>query len=163
MDNLCLKCSNYHPRDIFNLDETALFWKLQPDCSLVTKQTSGGKKSKDRITVALCTNGDGLEKLYPWIIGRLKNPRCFKHVNRNNLRITYRNNKSKWMTGIICEEWLHWFNNLMARRKVLLLLNNFSGHELVVEKVRGLDGLRNVKIRWLLVWTTIWQYSILSW
>ena len=51
------------------------------------------------------------------------------------------------MTGIICEEWLHWFNNLIARRKVLLLLDNFSSHELRVEKVRGLDGLRNVKIR----------------
>ena len=45
------------------MDETGLFWKLQPDRSLATKQTSGGKKSKDRITVALCTNGDGSEKL----------------------------------------------------------------------------------------------------
>ena len=45
------------------MDETGLFWKLQPDCSLVTEQTSGGKKSKDRITVALCTNRDGSEKL----------------------------------------------------------------------------------------------------
>ena len=64
MDDLRLEYSNYHPHDIFNLDETALFWKLQPDRSLATKQTSGGKKSKDRITVALCTNKDGLEKLY---------------------------------------------------------------------------------------------------
>ncbi len=50
------------------------------------------------------------------------------------------------MIGKIFEEWLHWFDNLMARRKVLLLLNNFSSHELRVEKVRGLDGLQNVKI-----------------
>jgi hypothetical protein len=107
MNNLRLECSNYHPRDIFNMDETGLFWKLQPDRSLATKQTSGGKKSKDRITIALCANGDGSEKLNPWIIGRSKNPRCFKHINRKNLRIIYRHNKSKWMTGIICEEWLH--------------------------------------------------------
>ena len=147
MNNLRFECLNYHPRDIFNMDETGLFWKLQPDRSLATEQTSGGKKSKDRITAALCTNGDGSEKLNPWIIGRSKNPRCFKHVNRNNLRIIYRNNKSKWMTGKICEEWLRWFDNLMAGRKVLLLLDNFSGHELGVEKVGGLDGLRNVNIR----------------
>jgi DDE superfamily endonuclease len=140
------------------MDETGLFWKLQPDRSLATKQTSGGKKSKDRITVALCTNGDGSEKLHPWIIGRSKNPRCFKHVNRKNLRIIYCYNKSKWMTGIICEEWLQWFDRLMAGRKVLLLLDNFSGHELGVEKVGGLDGLRNVKIRWLPPNTTShWQ------
>ena len=46
------------------MDETALFWKLQPDRSLATEQTRGGKKSKDRITIALCTNRDSLEKLY---------------------------------------------------------------------------------------------------
>jgi hypothetical protein len=53
------------------------------------------------------------------------------------------------MTGIICEEWLRWFARLMAGRKVLLLLDNFSGYKLRVDKVGGLDGLRNVKIRWL--------------
>jgi hypothetical protein len=51
------------------------------------------------------------------------------------------------MTGIICEEWLQWFNRLIARRKVLLLLDNFSSHKLGVEKVGGLDSLCNVKIR----------------
>jgi DDE superfamily endonuclease len=62
------------------------------------------------------------------------------------------------MTGIICEEWLHWFNKLMAGRKVLLLLDNFSGHELGVEKVGGLDSLYNVTIRWLPPNTTShWQ------
>ena len=62
------------------------------------------------------------------------------------------------MTGIICKEWLRWFDNLMAGRKVLLLLDNFSGHELGVEKVGGLDGLCNVKIHWLPPNTTShWQ------
>ena len=62
------------------------------------------------------------------------------------------------MTGIICKEWLRWFDRLIARRKVLLLLDNFSGHELRVEKVRGLDGLHNVKICWLFPNTTsYWQ------
>jgi DDE superfamily endonuclease len=51
------------------------------------------------------------------------------------------------MTGIIYEEWLRWLDNLIVRRKVLLLLDNFSSHELGVEKVGGLDGLPNVKIR----------------
>ena len=46
----------------------------------------------------------------------------------------------------------------MAGRKVLLLLDNFSGYELGVEKVGGLDSLRNIKIRWLPPNTTsCWQ------
>jgi hypothetical protein len=46
----------------------------------------------------------------------------------------------------------------MHGRKVLLLLDNFSGHELGVQRVGGLDGLDNVKIRWLPPNTTsYWQ------
>ena len=146
-------------KDIFNIDKIGLFWKLQTDRTLVTQQTSGGKKSKDCITLALTVNADRLEKLEPWVISRLKNPRCLKHIkNRQNLRIVYEYNKTKWMTGVICERFLRWFDNKMHGRKVLLLLDNFSGHELGVEKVGGLDTLENVKIRWLpLNTTSYWQ------
>ena len=62
------------------------------------------------------------------------------------------------MTGEICERFLRWFDNKMHGRKVILLLDNFSGHELGVQKVGGLDGLENVKIRWLPPNTTShWQ------
>ena len=118
MDNLRAECSGYALRDIFNMDETGLFWKLQPDRSLATHQTSGGKKSKDRITLVLTANADGSEKLEPWVIGRSKNPRCLKHIkNRQNLRIIYQHNKTKWMTGVICERFLRWFDNKMRRRR----------------------------------------------
>jgi hypothetical protein len=159
MDNLRAECSTYALKDIFNMDETGLFWKLQPDRSLATCQTSGGRKSKDRITLALTVNADGSEKLEPWVIGRSKNPRCLKHIkNRQNLRIVYEYNKTKWMTGAICKRFLRWFDNKMHGRKVILLLDNFSGHELGVQKVGGLDGLENVKIRWLPPNTTShWQ------
>jgi hypothetical protein len=88
-------CSNYTNKDIFNMDETGLFWKMSPDRTLVTKAQSGGKKSKDRITIALTTNADGSEKIELWIISKSKNPRCFKHINLKLLWIQYRNNKSK--------------------------------------------------------------------
>ena len=85
MENLRAECEQYALKDRFNMDETGLFWKLQPDRSLATQQTSGGKKSKDRITIALTCNADGSEKLEPWIIGHSKNPRCLKHIkNRSN-------------------------------------------------------------------------------
>jgi DDE superfamily endonuclease len=50
------------------------------------------------------------------------------------------------MTGEICERFLQWFDHKMHGRKVILLLDNFSGHELGIQKVGGLDGLENVKI-----------------
>jgi hypothetical protein len=55
------------------------------------------------------------------------------------------------MTGLIMEEYLRWLDNKMRAegRKVLLLLDNFSGHELGVQLVGGLKGLDNVQIEWL--------------
>jgi hypothetical protein len=74
---------------------------------------SGTKKSKDRITIALTSNADGSEKFLTWVIGKLETPRCFSKINRKNLRIMYRFNHTKWMTGLICEEYLRWLNNKM--------------------------------------------------
>ena len=64
------------------------------------------------------------------------------------------------MTGLICEEYLQWLDNKMRGegRKVLLLMDNFSGHELGVILVSGLQGLTNVRITWLPPNTTShWQ------
>ena len=142
------------------MDETGLFWKQSPNRTLAIEAQSGGKKSKDRITMAFTSNADGSEKFVSWIIGKSKNPRCLKNINRNILRIIYRHNKSKWMTGIICEEYLRWLNNRMRGegRKVLLIMDNFSGHELGVHLVGGLTALSNVRIAWLPPKTTsYWQ------
>ncbi|KAM3067120.1 hypothetical protein ACMFMG_012221 [Clarireedia jacksonii] len=142
------------------MDETALYWKMVPSRTLATKAQAGGKKSKDRITIALTSNCTGTDRWEPWCIGKSKNPRSLKNINRKALRIQYRNNKTKWMTGIICEEYLRWLNNKcrLQGRKVLLLMDNFSGHELAVQLVNGLEGLSNVRIAWLPPNTTShWQ------
>jgi hypothetical protein len=140
------------------MDETALFWKLTPDRTLATKAGSVGKRCKDRITLALTCNADGSEKFEPWIIGKSKNPRCLKGINCKLLRIQYQWNKSKWMTGLIMQEYLIWLHNKMRAqdRKVLLLMDNFSGHELGVQLVG--QSLTNVRVEWLPPNTTShWQ------
>jgi hypothetical protein len=65
MDKVRSLVAEYQPCDVFNMDETSLFWKLTPDRTLATKAGSGGKKAKDRITLALTCNADGTEKLDP--------------------------------------------------------------------------------------------------
>jgi DDE superfamily endonuclease len=52
----------------------------------------------------LTTNADGSEKLEPWLIGKSKNPRCFKNINRKLLGVKYKFNKLKWIIGLIMEE-----------------------------------------------------------
>jgi hypothetical protein len=53
----------------------------QADNSLATKQLEGRKQNKERLTLAVCYNVDGSDKLPLLVIGKYKNPRCFKNVN----------------------------------------------------------------------------------
>ena len=47
--------------DIWNLDETACFWKALPDHGFGKKKSQfiGGTKAKQRVTIALLANADG--------------------------------------------------------------------------------------------------------
>ena len=61
--------------EIFNVDETALFWKLLPDRTMSFKreEVRGGKLQKDRVTVLVGGSLAG-EKLPLLIIGHSKKP-----------------------------------------------------------------------------------------
>ena len=63
--------STYEAKDIFNADETALFWKHTPDQTLAFKgeKPEGRKKKKDRITILVTANMDGSDKLPLLFIG----------------------------------------------------------------------------------------------
>jgi hypothetical protein len=88
-------CTKYELCNILNIDKTGLNWKRTPDRTLITKSHNRTKKSKDRITIALTSNANRSEKFEPWIIDKSENPRCFSKINRRNLRVTYRFNKSR--------------------------------------------------------------------
>jgi len=139
---------NFELHNVFNIDETGLFYRLLPDRSLTTSDsTKGIKKIKDRITVALCCNADGSEKIKPMVIGKSKNPRCFKNFNVN-LYVNYTSNKKAWMTSALFHDWLVNFNKSMKRqrRNVLLIMDNAPSH--IIPK------LSNVKIHFLPPTTT---------
>ena len=72
-------CQGYALRDIFNDDETGLFYRIMPTRSLSVKgeKAKGRKKSKDRITVLFACSAIG-EKLTSSLIGYSANSRCFR-------------------------------------------------------------------------------------
>ena len=117
----------YEWKDIYNMDETGLFYRMQPDSVSATKQLEGRKKDKEKMTIALCTNGDGSDMLPLLVIGKYENPRCFKNLCRKNLECTYRWSNKAWMTFSIFNEWLLWFDKRLDR-KVLLILDNCAAH-----------------------------------
>jgi len=76
---------------------------------LATRQLSGKKKEKFRITVGLACNADGTEKLEPIFIGKSSKPRCFKKYTPDQCGFYYRNNKKAWMTSSLFEEYVFVF------------------------------------------------------
>ncbi|XP_003739977.1 tigger transposable element-derived protein 4-like, partial [Galendromus occidentalis] len=89
----------FAPRNVFNADETGLFYRLLPNKTICFKGDPcvGGKKSKERLTVMVAANMDGSEKLPLLVIGKSGKPRCFKHVK--TLPTEYTFNRKAWMTS----------------------------------------------------------------
>lgn len=143
----------YPSQDIFNMDESALFWKMTPDGTLATEQTPGGKREKARVTVNFCCNVTGTEKLPLWLIGKAQKPRCFGRagIKAENLNVVWRANQKAWMTGRLFKEYLMWFDGKMYGRKVVLLIDGFSAHQsgidLYLSKYPA--GLKHTKIIFL--------------
>ncbi|GFO12527.1 tigger transposable element-derived protein 6 [Plakobranchus ocellatus] len=84
---------NYNADDIFNADETGVFYKCLPDKTLDFKGNVciGGKKAKNRLTILLAANMSGSEKLPLLIIGKSAKPRCFNSTKK--LPVEYAANK----------------------------------------------------------------------
>jgi hypothetical protein len=76
----------------------------------------------------MCCTADGSDKLPLLVIGKYENPHCFKNVNRDNFGCKYQSNPKAWMTQVIFLEWLKRFDARMARRNVLLIMDNCSAH-----------------------------------
>lgn len=141
--------TEYHPNDIYNADETALFFKCLPDKTFTFKgrECHGAKQSKERLTILQCTNMTGTDKLPLLIIGKSKQPRCFKGVK--TLPVEYDSNAKAWMTRIIFKGWLKKLDKKMKSngKKIILFVDNCSAHT-------DLPALTNVKIMFLPANTT---------
>lgn len=119
----------YSPSDIFNADETALFYRMLPTKSFVEKGDTckGTKQSKERLSVLVACSMSG-ERLPLLVIGKSKNPRCFKGIK--NLPTAYDANKNAWMTGVIFSSWIRTLDKQMAKqkRKVCMVVDNCAAH-----------------------------------
>ena len=66
----------YSADDICNMDESGLFFKALPDTGLAKKpkKCKGGKKSKERLTVAFFVSSSGFKVSNPVVTGKRKVP-----------------------------------------------------------------------------------------
>ena len=73
MENIQSILIDYEHRDIYNMDETGLFWRQSLNCTLLTTAGSRMKQIKERITTMMCGSADGSDKILIWIVGYAMN------------------------------------------------------------------------------------------
>ncbi|XP_012938262.1 tigger transposable element-derived protein 4 [Aplysia californica] len=121
---------NFEAKDIYNADETGLFFGCLPSKTMKLKgeTCTGGKFAKNRLTVLVAVNMDGSDKLPLLVIGKSQKPRCFKHCSHFPLK--YLANSKSWMTGEIFESWVRQLDNRFGRenRKVALFMDDCPAH-----------------------------------
>ena len=129
----------YSHDQIFNCDETSLFFKMLPSRTLagVHNDPTGRKEAKERIPVNACANVTGSIKLPLLFIGKYNNPRCFRGISKDTLSVVYRHQKNAWVNNTIFSDWFsnHFVPEATKRlvemgveAKVLLIMDNCSAH-----------------------------------
>uniref|UniRef100_A0A914X581 HTH CENPB-type domain-containing protein n=1 Tax=Plectus sambesii TaxID=2011161 RepID=A0A914X581_9BILA len=136
--------ADYDPKNVYNADESGLFYKALPSGTLAAKgeKPEGGKTQKDRLTALFLCNMDGSDKQV-FVIGRSTQSHCFQG---KIIPLPYYANAKAWMTGALWTRILLDFDSEMMKqkRKVLLFADNAACHKLEEGVV-----LHNVKIQFL--------------
>ncbi|XP_006107965.1 tigger transposable element-derived protein 1-like, partial [Myotis lucifugus] len=129
----------YCDKQVFNVDETGLFWKPMPTRTHIAKEektASGHQASKERLTLLLGANAAGDFKLKP-LVCLAENPRAPKGIWKSQLPVIWKSNKKAWVTLSVFEDWLtnHFVpevKDYCASKglpfKVLLVLGSGPGH-----------------------------------
>ena len=91
------------PEQVFNCDETGLFWKKMPERTYITREEKalpGHKPMKDRLTLLLCGNASEDFKVKPLLVYHSENSRVFKKNNlqKHKLCVIWRSHHKAWVT-----------------------------------------------------------------
>ena len=146
----------YSAEQVFNVDETGLFWKRMPNRTYIAKEEKsapGHKAGKERLTLLLGGNAAGDCKLKPMLVYQAANPRALKGVWKGQLPVIWKSNKKAWVTLVLFEDWF--MNHFVPEAqkycaskglpfKVLLVLDNAPGHPASLD-----DFHPNVKVVYL--------------
>ena len=131
---------HYTLHQIFNSDESGLYYKLLPEKTLAShfeKTADGRKKQKERVTINACSNASGSIKLPLLLIGKYKKPRCFKHISHDSLPVVYDNQSNAWVDAAIFANWFHRhfvptvrkeLKEMGLDQRAVLVLDNCSAH-----------------------------------
>ncbi|XP_069611020.1 tigger transposable element-derived protein 1-like [Ranitomeya imitator] len=147
---------DYCAQQVFNVDETGLFWKCLPNRTYIAKEEKsapGHKVGKERLTLLLGGNAAGDYKLKPMLVYQAENPRALKGISKGQLPVIWKSNRKAWVTLAVFDDWFtnhfvpgveRYCTSKDIPFKVLLILDNAPGHPAHLD-----DFNPNVKVVYL--------------
>ncbi|UYV69845.1 hypothetical protein LAZ67_7000956 [Cordylochernes scorpioides] len=152
----------YLPQQVFNCDETGLFWKKMPKRTYITAEANtmpGHKPMKDRLTLLLCANASGDLKVKPLLVYHSENPRAFKKhkVQKSQLNVLWKSNTKAWVTRLLFVEWMNeafgpavkkYLSEKKLPLRALLVMDNAPAHPPSL-KDHLLDEFKFIEVRFL--------------
>ena len=124
------------PNDIYNGDETALFYKSLPHRTYCFDgdKPAGSAKRKDRLTLLIITNMDGSDHRKMSVIGKSKTPHCLQKKYKMQVKVMvvdWYASKNAWMTSEIHHQIMTKLNNEMrlSNHHILHVCDNASSHQ----------------------------------
>ena len=106
------------------------------------RKAKGNKKKKDRVTLGLCTNISGKERLKLVFIHKAARPICFPRNFDPNRTVHYYSNNLAWMNGDVFTHWVKSENRRMALKdiKICIIMDNAGSHDIHGEVKKVIDG-----------------------
>ncbi|KAM9457775.1 tigger transposable element-derived protein 1-like isoform 1-T1 [Clarias gariepinus] len=158
----------YLPQQVFNCDETELFWKKMPKNIPLTAEENAvpsHRPMNDHLSLLLCANASGDFKVKPLLVYNSENPQAFKkcNVQKSQLNVMWRSNRRAWVTGVLFVEWINEVFGPSVKSyllekdlplKVLLILDNAPAHPPGLEDDL-LEEFKFIKIKFLPPNTTL--------
>ncbi|XP_042218763.1 tigger transposable element-derived protein 1-like [Homarus americanus] len=93
--NEIIKCGGYSAKQVFNIDETGLYWKRMPFRIYIDqeeKTAPGFKATKDHLTLIMGSDAERDVKLKPLFVYLSESPCALKGVLKNQLPVIWRSN-----------------------------------------------------------------------
>ncbi|KAL2710053.1 Protein PDC2 [Kluyveromyces marxianus] len=148
--------SNISEDSLFTLDETFLAYNLPLDYAQY--ETNSIQKRLEVVTVMLCSNLKGTEKMNPLVIGRYENYNSFKNFMKDDghsvgqdshlgektgkrFGIVYQSNRKSWLTSTLFHDWLVAFDKRLVsdNRKIWIILDDSCSHRIINLNLQNIE------------------------
>lgn len=123
-----------HSEDVYSFDHTTLYWRRLASSGLSAAPRQGVNLSRSRISLGLCTNATGTDRLPIWYVGEYETPHALRGFQWEQHRSVWRHNRTSCFTSNIMVEWFTAFYQHILRTKpnrpIFLVMDGSGPHKM---------------------------------